>query len=178
MRRIIVLVHLFAAALIAPAFILVGASGGLYLIGIKGEVETTKIPLTSQATVDFASATLEQDIAVLLKQLGIQHDYEYLKIRGKQIVTRPTSRTYYELKHDGQTLSLTKNQPSLQKRMIELHKGHGPTAFKTYQKFVAAGLLLVVLSGLWTGLNSPAWRRKTIAASLAGLVIFLVLAFS
>lgn len=178
MRRIVTLVHLFAAALVAPAFVLLGVSGGLYLIGIKGDVVTTNITLTKEITLDLSSDTLQQDVSALLEQLGIQHDYEYLKIRDQQVITRPTSRTYYDFKKSGSNLSITKNEPNLQKRMIELHKGHGPSVFKTYQKFVALALLLVVLSGVWTGLNSPAWRRKTIVTSLAGLAVFLLLAFA
>jgi len=176
MRRIILLVHLFIAAFVAPAFILVAVSGGLYLIGIKGEVDKTAIALPAQTALDFKSTTLKDDVAALVNQFAPEYDYEYLKVQNTTVVTRPTSRQYLEFKQTANGLSLTRIKPDLQKRMIELHKGHGPGVFKTYQKFVAVGLLLVVLSGLWAGLNSAAWRSKTITMSILGTITFFLLA--
>ena len=60
--------------------------------------------------------------------------------------------------------------------MIELHKGHGPSLFKLYQKFVAILLIGVVLGGVLVGLLAKAYRGKTIASLIGGTVLFLVLA--
>ena len=60
--------------------------------------------------------------------------------------------------------------------MIELHKGHGPLKFKTYQKLVALGLLGVVLGGFSVGLLAANYRRKTLIASALGLMTFFLLA--
>ena len=177
MRKKIILVHLFIAAFVAPAFILVGVSGGLYLMGVKGKVTTTKIDLPVGVQLDFQASNLDADIRRLLDDLSIRHAFEYLKIRDSLVQTRPTSRSYLEFKQVGKTLSLTRNEPNLQSSMIELHKGHGPQAFKIYQKLVATGLILVVLSGLWMGLSSPAMRRKTLLTVSAGLMLFLALVF-
>ena len=39
------------------------------------------------------------------------------------------------------------NEPSIQSKLIELHKGHGPEIFRTFQKAIAVGLVFAVLSG-------------------------------
>ena len=41
------------------------------------------------------------------------------------------------------------NEPSLQKRRTELRMGLGPTAYKAYQQVLAAGMLFIILTGLW-----------------------------
>ena len=70
------------------------------------------------------------------------------------------------------------NEPSLQKRMIELHMGHGPTAYKAYQQVFAAGMLFIILTGLWLGLSSARLRFSTAVISGAGVILFLWLALS
>ena len=74
-------------------------------------------------------------------------------------------------------MQVTRNEPDLQKRLIELHKGHGPTAFKTLQKVMAAGLLVVVSTGFWLGLSAVGLRAHMAITSAAGLLLFIVLAF-
>ncbi len=175
MRRTLIFIRLWLAAFVAPAFILVAVSGGLYLFGVKGTIETTVINLPAGATLDLSSKNLSADVDQLLRAAKIEHDYEYLKQRSKLIQTRPTSRTYIEFSLKRDKLTATRNVPDLQKSMIELHKGHGPSAFKTYQKLVAISLLIVVLSGFWMGISSPGLRRKTITASGLGLSLFILL---
>jgi hypothetical protein len=56
--------------------------------------------------------------------------------------------------------------------MMELHMGHGPLAFKNFQKFFALGLIFIILSGLWLGLSSSRLRRRTLAAAGTGAAAF------
>ena len=69
----------------------------------------------------------------------------------------------------------TKITLELQARMIELHKGHGPTIFKTFQKVFALGMVFIMVSGLWLGLTAPRLVRNTTISFGAGLALFLVL---
>ncbi|NOX94485.1 MAG: hypothetical protein GXP04_05130 [Alphaproteobacteria bacterium] len=177
MRRYVMLLHLYIAAFVAPVFILVAISGGLYLFGIKGDVTKTPLELPADATLDFSSRNLEDNISALLAAQSVQHRFEYLKMGATSAVTRPTSRISYEFKLEGGKLIANRVKPNLQKTMIELHKGHGPTLFKAYQKLVAISLILVVLSGLWMGLTSRALLKKTAITSGAGLIVFVLLAF-
>lgn len=177
MRKNLIRVHLYLAAFLAPAFLLTALSGGLYLVGIKGQTVETVLNLPDNASLDFASASLEKDVTELLTAGDIDHKFEYIKSSGSTIQTRPTSRASILFKHQDDVLTATLIEPDLQKSMIELHKGHGPTLFKTYQKLVAVGLLIIVISGVWMGFNSTTLRWPTAIASGLGLFSFLILIF-
>ena len=166
-RKLLISIHMYLSAFFAPAVLLVAISGGLYLIGIKGEVQETSIYQSSEATIDSGSPSLKDDVTALLAEAGIESfDFEYVKVKGSTLYTRPTSTEHYilNLGDDG--------VPSLQKRMIELHMGHGPTAFKTFQKFFAVGLVFVMISGMWLGLSAKHLRRSTALTVGAGAVLF------
>lgn len=92
------------------------------------------------------------------------------------LTTYPTSRTNYQvtIAADG-SLEAKRRVPSLQKRMIELHRGQGPALFKHFQRLMALGLLAIVTIGLIMGLTSPALRTTTLATAAAGLLLFLLL---
>ena len=177
MLRYIRLFHLYVTAFVAPMFLLVAISGGLYLVGVKGETTKTPVDLPADAMLDFASDDLKGDVSALLAAQGIDHRFDYVRGGATSLVTRPTSRVNYEIKLDDQKLVANRVQPDLQKRMIELHKGHGPVLFKTYQQLVAVSLFLIVLSGLWMGLNSKMHRQNAAVTAGAGLLFFVILAF-
>jgi hypothetical protein len=166
---------MYLSAFFAPAVLLVALSGGLYLVGIKGSVEQ-EIIYSSDTTLDTQSASLDADVIELLDRAGV-HDYsfEYLKVKGSTIYTRPTSAEHYVINLTADSMELIHANPSLQSRMVELHKGHGPTAFKTFQKLFAVGLVFIILSGLWLGISAARLRRSTLTIAGAGLVIFALL---
>jgi hypothetical protein len=68
-------------------------------------------------------------------------------------------------------------RPSLQSRMIELLKGHGPSAFKPFQKAFSIGLIFIILSGLWLGISAERLRRATLLTATAWAAIFVLLLF-
>ena len=105
-------------------------------------------------------------------------EFEYVKKKGGQLITRPTTRAFYTLDIQEDEITVQYNEPSLQKRMIELHMGHGPGAYKIYQQIFAAGMLFIMLSGLWLGLSSVRLRVSTALISGSGLALFLWLAVS
>lgn len=175
-RRLLINLHLIFAGIMAPAFLMLAISGGLYLLDIKGTTTDTPVVLADGAVLDFKSDTLEADVRALLVRSDIDHDFEYIRDRGAQIELRPMSRTYLSFSQNAGGLSATRHDPDLQKSMIELHKGHGPTLFKLYQKLVAILLIGVVLGGVLVGLLSAAYRGKTIASLVIGTAIFLFLA--
>jgi hypothetical protein len=176
MRKKIMLLHLIIASLITPMVLLVSISGGLYLSGYKGAVTSVDVDLPVGAQLDFESKDLEGNVRRLIKSAGIEHDFEYLKVSNNAIQTRPTSRVYLEFQQRD-SLTLTAQTPNLQKTLIELHKGHGPTLFKLYQKFCAVGLILILLSGVYMGLASRGLRTKTLISLLLGLGLFIVVGF-
>ena len=177
MRNFWISLHLYAAAFLAPLLLFVAISGGLYLVGIKGTVTSTPVAVPSGVVMNPASDALEADVRALLHDIGITHDFEYVKKSGNTLYTRPTSRLHYEISVADDSVAVKRNVPNLQKRLIELHKGHGPLWFKDFQKVLASGVLFIVFSGLWLGLSSPGLRARTIATGIVGLTAFLILGF-
>lgn len=176
-RKYLILAHLWLAGLMAPAFALHAISGGLYLMNVKGQAATERVALPAGAALDFKSPTLEADVRALLKTANLKDDFEYVKNRGTVIQLRPTSKPYYEFKQGSKGLSATRVKPDTVRSMMELHKGHGPQLFKSYQKLVALLLLAVVLGGILVGMLSKAYRRQTSIALVMGLVVFVFVGF-
>lgn len=177
LRKALILVHLYAASILAPMFILVAITGALYLTGNKGETTSTPISINRDASLDFKSATLKADIQEILDRAKLDHKFEYVKVRGNSAMTRPTSRPYVQFDQTPNGLTAKLQTPNLQYKMMELHKGHGPKLFKKYQILAGISLFFVILGGLIVGLLAKAYRRQTILAVAGGSIVFIVLAF-
>jgi hypothetical protein len=174
-RSLFITIHMYLSAFFAPFIFLIAISGGLYLIGVKGSVQQESVFASSEISIDAASDQLFSDVGALLQAAGVtQYEFEYVKVKGDVLYTRPTSRQHYMIKL-GDSVELIRVQPSLQAALMELHKGHGPTGFKTFQKIFALGLLLIVTSGLWLGLSAQRLRQRTLLISLSGTGVFLLL---
>ena len=176
-RKLLILLHLFAAGFMAPAFLLVAVTGGMHMVGgVEHEVKTP-IVLPAGTVINLKSPSAESDVRALLKSANIDHDFEYLKNRGTAAQTRPTSRPYISFKQKDGVWTAEKVTPNLMKAAMEIHKGHGPKLLRTYHKLVALMLLAVVFGGLLVGLLAKAYRRKTIIATSVGTIIYLLLVF-
>ena len=177
-RALLIKLHLYCSAFFAAGIILVAVSGGLYLIGIKGTIEQTLVG-TLTTGQQLSQDPSEANVQAALASLGVaDFEFEYVKQKGSQLITRPTTRPFYTLDISGDEAVVHYNEPSLQKRMIELHMGHGPTAYKSYQKVFAAGILFIILTGLWLGLSSVRLRFSIAVISGVGVLLFLWLALS
>jgi hypothetical protein len=176
-RRLFILAHLWLAGFLAPAFLLVAISGGLYLLGNGGDFKSEPVSLPVGAALDFESPTLETDVRELLNAAEINQKFEYIRNRGTVIQLRPTSRTHLEFRQTDDGLTAIRKVPNFQGTLIELHKGHGPSWFKFYQKLVALGLIGVVFGGILVGFLAKAYRRQTSIAVVIGSLIFVFLAF-
>jgi len=82
LRKYLILVHLWLAGIMAPAFALHAVSGGLNLMNIKGEARTERVALPVGADLDFQSETLEQDVRDLLKRANLKDDFEGIRKRS------------------------------------------------------------------------------------------------
>jgi hypothetical protein len=174
-RKLFITIHMYLSAFFAPAVLLVAISGGLYLLGIKGQVEQETI-YSSDTAIDVKSSSLDADVSALLAAAGAgSYSYEYVKVSGSKLYTRPTSSDHYIIQPSEDGVDVIHARPSLQSRMIELHKGHGPGAFKTFQKIFALGLIFIMLSGLWLGISAARLRKSTLLTAAAGTVAFVIL---
>ena len=174
-RKLFITIHMYLSAFFAPAVLLVAISGGLYLLGVKGQVEQETI-YSSDTAIDVKSSSLDADVSALLAAAGAgSYSYEYVKVSGSKLYTRPTSSDHYIIQPSEDGVDVIHARPSLQSRMIELHKGHGPGAFKTFQKIFALGLIFIMLSGLWLGISAARLRKSTLLTAAAGTVAFVIL---
>lgn len=180
-RKLLINIHLFLASFMAPILIVISISGGLYLMGYKGNVDSTSIHKGALDEFNPQAEDLKSEITRLLSVNNIEYSFDYVKKSGSNFFTRPTNREYYviRVKNKGkeQGIEIIHQKPDFIKSIVELHKGHGPTIFKTFQKFVAVGLLFVLVTGLWLGLTAPRLQKITIGLASGGLFTFLLFAF-
>ena len=194
-RRSWITFHLCVASFFAPVLLLMAISGGLRLLGFEGSVKETPVTVPSGASLNPGSHHLEDEVRELLMDAGVDHRFEYVGGAGHDhsagghghnedsegeavtLTTYPTSRVYYVLQIGEGGVQVTRHEPDFQERLIQLHTGNGPSAFKYLQRFMAVGLILMVLSGFSIGLSAV--RLRTLAVSLGGvgLLLFVVLAF-
>ena len=104
-------------------------------------------------------------------------EFEYIRARGSDFTTRPTTRTHVDFAEKDGKLTANLVEPSLLKSMLEMHMGHGPRAYKVLGAIAGLVLLLVVFGGLLIGLLSPAYRKPTIFSALFGTAVFVWVAF-
>ena len=104
------------------------------------------------------------------------YSFEYVKVKGTTLYTRPTTRDHYVIKLANGHAEVSSASPNLQSSMIELHKGHGPGRFKTFQKIFSLGLLLIILTGLGLGISATRLRSSTLLTTTAGTLVFFALA--
>ncbi len=175
-RKFWISLHLYLAAFFGPVLLMMAGSGGLYLLGYKGQVDRSEVELRGDLSIDPASSDLEGRVREILVQSGIDHDFEYVKVKEDHLLTRPTSRDHYQLSLNATGVTATLNEPDLQKKLIELHLGHGPGWFKNFQKLMAAGIILVVFSGAWLGLTARGLRTPMCMTTVAGIIVSLLLA--
>jgi len=177
-RNLLILVHLFLAAFLAPSFLMVGTTGALKLAGVEPSIEDIDLVLPPDTQLDPDSPALKQDIATILAAQNIHLDIESVRSRDGNMTTRPTSRTFARLNQTPDGLQASLHKPGLQYALMELHKGHGPAIFKTYQLIAGIALFLVIVGGLIVGLLAKAYRQKTLVSLALGTMAFLALGFA
>ena len=176
-RNLLILIHLFLAAFLAPSFLLVGTTGALKLVGVEPSIEDIDLILPADTQLDPDSPTLEQDIGAILAAQNIHLDIESVRSRDGNMTTRPTSRTFARINQTPDGLKASLHKPGLHYAMMELHKGHGPALFKIYHLIAGIALFLVIVGGLVVGLLARPYRRKTLGSLAFGTVVFLILGF-
>ena len=175
-RKLLINIHLYLAAFFTPVLLIMAISGGLYLMGIKGSYTEQQVFQGNSVKVDPSNKHLEDEVSKILASLNIDHSFDYAKKSGSTLYTRPTSKLHYVIQSSEDEVTVIERTPDFVKRLVELHKGHGPSWFKTFQKVMAAGLIFILITGLWLGLASPMLKRQTWAISISGVLIFVLLA--
>lgn len=172
-RNKLINIHLYCACFCSVVLLVFAFTGALHLLNYKELESVQKIEVLKNN--DFLSpSNIDSNISKYLSTRDSKYSYEYLKIKGKTVVTRPTTRDYYkfEVLPSGET-EVTKVVPSLRKRLFEFHKGHGRKFSRVVNAIFGLVLIFTILTGLWLGLQNKQIRNATIATSLISLIIFL-----
>ena len=175
-RKTLMTIHLYLAAFFTPMLLIMAVSGGLYLLNIKGSVEKGEAVLIPGVALTQEGEAKADELRAVLENAGFDGDFDYIKDRGSMMQTRPTSRDYFEIKPVDAGLEVTPVSPDLVASMMELHKGHGPLVFRTLEKILALGLVLILLTGLIIGVQSPLFKIRTVAITGAGIFVSVLLA--
>ena len=69
LRNLLITLHLYGAALLAPVFLLVAVTGGLKMAGIEGKTTETPIALPAGTAFDTKSPTFEADVRTWLTEV-------------------------------------------------------------------------------------------------------------
>lgn len=174
-RRQLITLHLYAATFLIPFIFIMSLSGVLELLDVKGKMHKDLIYSSNKNAIDFKSKTIKQDIKNMLITIGVNADFKRLKIKNNKLYTLPNYTTHYAFKKNADDLKVYEYTPSIQLKLMSLHKGNGPTLYKLYQQIFVYGLFFVLLSGLWLGLTSAALRFKTILVLFSGIAFYLLL---
>ncbi|WP_420605901.1 hypothetical protein [Novosphingopyxis sp.] len=175
LRRTLVSIHLYLAALLAPAFLLMAVTGGLYLADVHGESREIALPVIQGFRLDADDPAIESKVRRFIDNQDLNVAFDYLRTRGDTITTRPTTRGHLRFETKDGVTSAILVKPDLLTAATELHKGHGPRIMRYYGMLVGLALFLVVIGGLVVGLLAPGYRKPTILSTIAGTALFAVL---
>lgn len=168
-RKIMTYAHLILAALFMPMLLNMPITGSLYILGYKGsEVKTEAFTVANTLPAD--TEQHEQYFRDQFKQEGIDYDFEYIRSTATDFIFRPTTQTYYVASNKDGNLVFTHVEPSFLKRLIELHKGHGPVAMRWFSVAFGMALILTTLSGVWLAWTVKPYRKATLISFGVGVL--------
>jgi hypothetical protein len=173
-RAFIIKVHLFLACLYLPFMLVMPFTGISYLLGFKGEEQKTEI-FQAPPPASLDESELKKYFQSSLEKNGITPNFESIKANGQDYILRPSTRIHYVVKNNPEAdWTFFKVEPNLLRRLIEIHKGHGPKLMKWFEISFGFALILTTLSGLWLAITIPAYRKITGISFLAGLIVIIL----
>lgn len=175
-RSLFIKIHLYFSGVTLFFLSMMALSGSLHLLA---DNETEEVSLVK--SLEVATEISQEDLTAIfekeIKDVNSDYTYDYIKGSSTSLISRPTTRTYYSIKLTNGVAKIEKHNPSLRKSLMELHKGHGPRSSRLFIGIFGLTVLCAVLSGLWLGLSSPAFRKITVFALGSGAGVYLLLYF-
>lgn len=171
-RQLLIKIHLCLSAFFAPFLLLMAITGTCYLLGFKG---STKQEIVSSIAVGDNTIT-KNYISSHIKKMAPDYSFEYIKEKPGVFYTRPTTRTFYKIKKEGQSSYVVyKVTPNFLASIIEVHKGHGPSLLKTLQKVLGFILMLILITGVWLALQLKRDQKMTLVLIGAGFILLSIM---
>lgn len=173
-RNILIKIHLVLAALFMPLMLMMPLTGALYILGYQGDqTKTEAFKITDPVPED-----KDQHEVFFREQFvkqSVDYKFEYIRSSKTEFTFRPTSKVYYIASvNEDKTLTVSKIDPNFLKRLIEIHKGHGPLLIKWFEVAFALGLICTVLSGIWLAWTVKAYRTITLISFGVGVSIIAI----
>lgn len=179
-RKVLTYVHLSLASLFMPLLLMMPFTGVMYILGFKGEQKVAEAFRIPAATIPADEAEREDFFRKVFAANAVDYSFSYIRAGGKEFTFRPTSRTHYvaAVSDAGEKAEIvfSKVEPNLLKRLIEVHKGHGPVAMRWFEVAFGIALIFTTFSGLWLAWTVQPYRKATLVSfGLGALIIALCL---
>lgn len=175
-RKQVINLHLILAALFMPLLLMMPLTGSLYILGYQGDQVKTKV-----FSVNASIPSDENEKEVFFREQFLKNEvdykFEYIRSSKTEFIFRPTTRVHYVATQiETNQYDVFRVEPTMLKRLIELHKGHGPRAMRWFEVAFGIALILTTLSGLWLAWTVKSYRTITLVSfSIGVLVIFTCL---
>lgn len=168
-RTNLIKLHISLASFFLSFLVIMPLSGTGYLLGFKGKADK-KLVFSTTAKLE---NTKDYFISELKKQ-NIDFHFEYIKNKGNSYILRPSNREHYVAVKTDAGVDFYLYRPNLMAKLVELHKGHGPTLFKKLETIFGIGLILVTLSGAFLIFGLQRYYKLVTISVGSGLVILVL----
>lgn len=168
-RPTLIKIHLALASFFLAFLVIMPISGTGYLLGFKGET-SKKLAFTTSTKLENNKDYFKSE----LKKQNIDFHFEYIKNKGNSYILRPSNREHYVAVKNQDSVGFYLYQPNLMAKLVELHKGHGPTLFKRLETIFGVGLILVTLSGLYLIFGLQRYYKLVAISFGSGLIILFL----
>ena len=178
MRKTLLTIHLALAAFFLPIALMFALTGALYTLAIKGGYDDRRSlitldapltpelgPLVTRVERELAAASVDVPSGgASIKKAGTSFELEWTGVY-RDVVLRPTANPL--------EAELIIKDTGPWRHAVQLHKAKGSDFAKAVSIAWAAGLIVVLLSGMVMAWVSPPYRRMAIKAGVAGAATFV-----
>lgn len=177
-RMLIIKTHAILACFFIPMATLYFVSGGLYAVGVEGDVDKQVFTLELERPFAPDLAQLSGVVAAALQQRGLvaprgdplikekkgNYEYQWGDLR-RLVLMIPTSNPLQ--------IELTYRQRSALAQVMRVHKVEAGLPAKVMSISMAIALLLILVSGVFLAVGLPKLRRTALFALGAGFLVLL-----
>jgi hypothetical protein len=181
MRKTLTTIHVVLAAFFLPTGLMFAVTGGLYTWEIAGRYATTDarlaldfaLPSDLSGLVALAEAELARrgleppSGAARIRKGGTSQYFEWTGTR-RDVQIHPTT--------EANAANLRIMETGAHRFFVQLHKAKGGVPFKLFAAAWATALVALLGTGLAIAWLSPLYRRTALAAGIAGIGTFALLA--
>lgn len=172
-RKLYLNIHLYLAAFFLPFLLLMPITGVSYLLGEKG-AKVSRVEFSTNEVPPQDKNQQQEWIKNQFENNKIDFDWEYIKPNGNDLILRPSSKDHYIVSVQADKTDFIKIEPNLLLKLIELHKGHGPSLFKSLEISAGIGLILLTISGIFLSFYSRSLRKKFLLPLIIGSIVTIL----